>query len=124
MIPKDLRFTHSHEWLRVEDGTGIVGISHYAQEQLGDIVFVDLPEIDDSFVKGDMFGSVESVKSVSDVYIPVSGTVVEVNENLMGQPEIINQDPYEEGWIIKIQMDDEDEIKELLDAKVYEDKLD
>ncbi|NLK00230.1 MAG: glycine cleavage system protein GcvH [Clostridia bacterium] len=124
MIPKDLKYTESHEWIIVEDGVGTVGITHHAQDQLGDIVFVDLPEIDDSFGKGDIFGSVESVKSVSDLYIPASGKVLEINESLLDSPELLNQEPYEDGWIVKIQLEDVEELDDLMDAGEYEDQLD
>lgn len=123
MIPQELKYTESHEWIRVEGNQGTVGITHYAQEQLGDIVFVELPEVGSSFGKGEVFGSIESVKSVGDIYLPVSGTVTEINEKLLDQPELINKDPYGEGWIVKIEIENSDELDTLLSADEYQAKI-
>ena len=106
MYPDDLHYTEDHEWIRVEGDTGVVGITHFAQEQLGDIVFVELPEVGDTLSSGDTSGSIESVKAVSDIFCPLSGEIVEVNEALDGTPETVNTDPYGEGWIFKIKFSD------------------
>lgn len=123
MNPSDLKYTESHEWVRIEGNKGTVGITDHAQEQLGDIVFVELPEIGTQVNKGDVLGSIESVKSVSDVYSPVFGTVVETNEKLLDNPELVNQDPYGKGWIAVIEITDTDSLSELLTAEEYESEL-
>ncbi|HVC17949.1 MAG TPA: glycine cleavage system protein GcvH [Rhodanobacter sp.] len=121
-IPGDLKFLKSHEWARVEDdGLVRVGISDHAQEQLGDLVYVELPEVGSSVRAGTGVAVVESVKAASDIYSPVSGEIVEVNEALNDKPEIINEDAYEEGWIFLVRPSDRDELDELLDANAYED---
>jgi glycine cleavage system H protein len=117
-VPEELQYTKSHEWVRTEDDTATVGITDYAQEELGDIVFVELPEEGATFEAGDSFGTVESVKAVSDLYSPVGGEVVEVNEALNDNPEKINEDPYGDGWIIKLRTSGEG--AELLSASEYE----
>ena len=118
-VPSELKYTKSHEWLRVEeDGLITVGISDHAQELLGDLVFVELPETGTEFVAGDECCVVESVKAASDVYMPISGEIVEVNEALVDEPEIINSSPYDSGWLFKVQPSAE-EIKELMDADAY-----
>jgi len=118
-VPSELKYTKSHEWLRVEeDGLITVGISDHAQELLGDLVFVELPETGTEFVAGDECCVVESVKAASDVYMPISGEIVEVNEALVDEPEIINSSPYDSGWLFKVQPSAE-EIKELMDADTY-----
>jgi glycine cleavage system H protein len=123
-IPSELRYTKSHEWLRVEDdGLITVGISDHAQELLGDLVFVELPEQGTEFVAGDECCVVESVKAASDVYMPVSGEVVEVNEALADEPEIINDSPYDNGWLFRIKAS-ADEMDELLDADAYQAEID
>ncbi len=114
-----LKYSKSHEWIRAEGDFAYIGISDYAQHNLGSIVFVDLPEIDDSFDQGEEFGAIESVKAASDLVMPVSGTVVAVNENLLDDPESINKDCYET-WIIKIEMSDSDELTDLLNKEDYE----
>ncbi len=119
-VPEELEYTRSHEWVRTEDDTATIGITDYAQEELGDIVYVELPEQGDSFDAGDSFGSIESVKAVSDVYTPVGGEVVEVNEALNDSPEKINEDPYGEGWIVKLRVSEEGD---LLSASDYEQLL-
>src|SRR4028119_638618 len=116
-VPGDLQYTKSHEWVRVEDGVATVGITDHAQDELGDVVFVELPEIGATLAAGDSFGAVESVKAVSDLYAPVGGEVVEVNGALEDSPEKINEDPYGEGWILKLQIFDEGD---LLSAADYE----
>lgn len=119
-IPEDLRFTESHEWVRVEGTLATIGITHHAQEQLGDVVFVELPEIDDELAKGGELGSVESTKAVSDVFSPVSGRVVAINEALADTPETINSDPYGDGWMVKLELSDVGEIEDLLSPVAYE----
>ncbi len=119
-FPEDLKYTSEHEWVRIEGDVATVGITDYAQDQLGDIVFVELPEEGETIEKGDTFGVVESTKSVSDLYVPVSGAVLESNDPLLDTPEIINEDPYGEGWMIRIKVSDPTELKELLDAKAYQ----
>ena len=116
-IPDDLRYTKSHEWVRTENGTVTIGITEHAQEELGDVVFVELPDVGNTIGAGDSFGTVESVKAVSDLYTPVGGEVVEVNEALNDSPEKINEDPYGEGWIFKLRVSDEGD---LLSASDYE----
>jgi glycine cleavage system H protein len=116
-VPQDLQYTKSHEWVRVESGVATVGITEHAQDELGDVVFVELPEQGATLAAGDSFGAVESVKAVSDLYAPVSGEVVEVNGALEDSPEKINEDPYGEGWILKLRISDE---ADLLSAADYE----
>lgn len=116
-VPEELQYTRSHEWVRTEGDTATIGITDHAQDELGDIVFVELPETGATFDAGDSFGTVESVKAVSDLYAPVGGEVVEVNEALSESPEKINEDPYGEGWIVKIQVSGE---ADLLSASDYE----
>ena len=119
-VPEELQYTKSHEWVRTEDDTATIGITDYAQEELGDIVFVELPEDGATFDAGDSFGTVESVKAVSDLYAPVGGEVVEVNKALNDNPEKINEDPYGDGWIVKLRVSDEGD---LLSASDYEQLL-
>jgi glycine cleavage system H protein len=116
-IPDDLQYTKSHEWVRAEDGTVTIGITDHAQEELGDVVFVELPDVGDTIGAGDSFGTVESVKAVSDLYTPVGGEVVEVNSSLEDAPEKINDDPYGEGWIVKLSTSEE---ADLLSSEEYE----
>lgn len=123
-IPAHLKYTAEHEWLiAAEDGTATIGITHHAQAALGDITFVELPAVGDSFGTGDTFGVVESVKAASDLYLPVAGEVVAVNEALDGAPETLNADPYGAGWIVKIKLADPAELGSLLDADGYEQTL-
>jgi glycine cleavage system H protein len=119
-IPNDLHYTESHEWAKIDGNTATVGITDYAQHELGDIVYIELPETGRELKKGDVFGSVESVKAVSDLYSPLSGRVIEVNEELSSHPEYINQEPYGRGWIIRIELKDKNETKKLMDAKSYD----
>jgi glycine cleavage system H protein len=118
-IPDDLRYSSDHEWVRVEAGRATIGITDYAQDALGDVVFVDLPEVGASSAAGASISEVESTKSVSDIYAPVSGTVVEVNGDLAEGPERLNEDPYGEGWICVIELSDPGEVDGLLDAAAY-----
>ncbi len=115
--PKDLRYTRSHEWLKQEDGLAVVGITDFAQQALGDLVFINLPEVGDTVTAGEAFGDVESVKAVSDLMCPVSGTVAAINEELLDSPELLNESPYE-AWIIKVE--DVTAEEELLDADAYD----
>lgn len=114
-----LKYTKEHEWVRVEDDVATIGITNYAQEQLGDVVFVELPEIDAEVEAGNEFAVVESVKAASEVYSPVGGTVVEVNEDLAAKPGLVNEDAEGEGWFVKIKLADPDELDELMDARAY-----
>lgn len=115
---KDFYFSQEHEWVNVVDGIAYIGISEYAQHAMGEIVYVDMPSEDDEFAKAEEFGAVESVKSASDLYMPVSGKVIEVNEELEDNPSLINEKPYET-WIIKVELNDESEIQELMDSDKY-----
>jgi len=120
-IPDDLRYSPEHEWVRVDGTRARIGITDYAQDALGDIVFVDLPSVGNAVEKGGQFGEVESTKSVSEIYAPVSGTVVAVNDALTANPERINQDPYGEGWICEVELASDAELSDLLDAAAYGD---
>lgn len=119
-IPEDLKFTTEHEWIRIDGDIATVGITDYAQEQLGDIVFIELPEEQENVEKGDTFGVVESTKSVSDLYVPLTGTVIETNDPLLDSPEIVNEDPYGEGWMLRLKIKRPNEVKELIDSKAYQ----
>ena len=118
-IPENLYYTSEHEWARIEGDTAIVGITDYAQQSLGDVVYVELPDVGTELKKGVEFGSIESVKAVSDIFSPVSGEVIEVNEEISDHPEYINQSPYDKGWIIKVKMSNPDEVKELMNSTQY-----
>ena len=118
-VIEGLYYSESHEYVKVEGEYGYIGISDYAQHQLGNVVYVDMPEVDDEIEAGEEFGAVESVKAASDLFAPVSGTVVEVNEALEDQPELINQDPYA-NWIIKVRLTDKTELDNLMEAQAYE----
>jgi len=118
-IPSELRYTNSHEWIRVEGDHVIIGITEHAQQLLGDMVFVELPEAGDEVNSNDELGVVESVKAASDYYAPISGTVVESNESLEDSPALINSDPYGDGWLVKLSLRDESELNELLSAEQY-----
>ena len=124
VIPPDLRYTKEHEWVRMDDGIGTVGITDYAQDQLGDVVYVDLPSPGKQISQLAVFGEIESVKAVSELYAPVSGEVVESNGSLADKPELINESPYDEGWIMKLRLSDESEIEKLLTAEQYSDFID
>jgi glycine cleavage system H protein len=118
--PDDLRYARTHEWVRAEGDTATIGITDFAQNELGDVVYLELPEVGRTLQQNDVFGTVESVKAVSDLYAPVSGEVIEVNDELPDSPEEINQDPYVRGWMIIVKMDDPTELNELLTATQYE----
>jgi glycine cleavage system H protein len=119
-FPDDLKYTREHEWLLVEGKVATVGITDFAQEQLGDVVFVELPSVGDKVTKDEAMGVIESVKAVSDVYAPVSGTVIEVNDDLPDSTEMINEDPYGDGWMVKIEMSDPTDVEDLLASTDYE----
>jgi glycine cleavage system H protein len=121
VIPPDLRYTKEHEWVRVDDGIGTVGITDYAQDQLGDVVYVDLPSPGKQISQLAVFGEIESVKAVSELYAPVSGEVVESNGALADKPELINESPYSEGWLMKLRLADKGEIEKLMTAEQYSD---
>lgn len=119
-IPSDLLYSEQHEWIRVEGSDARIGITDFAQDELGDIVFVELPEVGDTIEVNEPFGSLESVKTVSELYAPISGTVVEVNEDLEDNPEYVNESPYEQAWMIVVEPSDDAELDELLTAAQYE----
>ncbi len=124
MYPDDLKYSSEHEWARVGNGDVVeVGITHYAQDTLGDVVFVELPEIGSRVDQFDKFGEIESVKAVSDLFSPVSGTVTAVNEELEQSPELCNSDPYGDGWIMEVKLDDPSELDELMDSETYQGTL-
>jgi glycine cleavage system H protein len=118
-IPADLHYTSDHEWIRVEGKTALVGITDFAQSELGDIVFVEIETVDSHLEKGSTFGTIEAVKTVSDLFMPVSGKVVEMNSRINDTPDVINKDPYGSGWLIKLEMDDPSQVNGLMDAKAY-----
>ncbi len=120
MIPENLRYTESHEWGKLEDNILTVGITHHAQEQLSDIVYVELPDVGNELRKGSECAVIESTKIAAELYAPASGKVVEINEDLQNAPELINQDPYDRGWVMKIELSNLDEFQELMDAKNYQ----
>jgi glycine cleavage system H protein len=120
MTPEDSRYAKSHEYVHVEGGVGTIGITDYAQKELGDVVFVELPQIGTELEQGDELGSIESVKAVSELFSPVSGEVVEINEKLTDKPELVNTDPYGDGWMIRIKLATPEEVDELMDAEEYE----
>jgi glycine cleavage system H protein len=118
-IPSDLKYTKDHEWIKIEDNIATVGITDFAQGELGDIVYVDVDTLEDFVEEGAIFGSVEAVKTVSDLFMPLTGEVVEFNEALEDDPELVNSDPYEKGWMIKIAISNSAQIDDLLDAEAY-----
>lgn len=122
-IPENLKFTKDHEWIKVEDGKAIVGVTDFAQSELGDIVFVEIETEDEELEKEEVFGSIEAVKTVSDLYMPVSGKIVEVNEKIENNPELVNKEPYEGGWMIKIEMTNPSQVDELLSASQYKELI-
>ncbi len=119
MIPEDRKYTREHEWVQIEDGVAVVGITDYAQRELGDVVFVNLPAVGTRVKQFERFGEIESVKAVSDLYAPVSGEVTEVNPRLSSEPELVNRSPYGDGWMIKIRLEDPAELNNLLSAEEY-----
>ena len=122
-IPAELKYTKEHVWIQIEGDIATVGITHFAQGELGDIVYVDVDTLDEEVEEGEVFGTVEAVKTVSDLFMPLSGEVVEFNEKLEDDPELVNNDPYGEGWMIKIKISDASEIDALLDAGSYQELI-
>ena len=119
-IPAELKYTKDHEWIKIEGNIATVGITDFAQGELGDIVYVDVDTLDDTVEEGEVFGSVEAVKTVSDLFMPLTGEVIEFNETLEDDPELVNTDPYQKGWMIKIEFSDSSQIENLLDAEAYQ----
>ena len=122
-LPEDIKYAKSHEWAKKENDTVKIGLNDYAQDQLGEIVFVEVPEVGDTFSKGDEFGNVESVKAVSEIYIPVSGEIIAVNEELEDAPELVNESCYEKGWIVEVKLTDPSEFDDMMDKNAYLDTL-
>jgi len=123
MVPNDRKYTKEHEWVLLEDGVAIIGVTEFAASELGDIVFVEMPEVGDDVNMEDTVGSIESVKAVEDLYVPVSGEVVAVNEDIDATPELVNSEPFDGGWLFKVKMSDEAEMDKLMDAATYGDIL-
>ena len=122
-IPENLKYTKEHEWIRVEEDFAYVGITDFAQGELGDIVFVELPNLEEEFSQNDIFGTIEAVKTLADLFIPISGKIVAVNEDLEGQPELINTSPYEDGWIVKIEVTNKDDLESLMNNNSYKELI-
>jgi glycine cleavage system H protein len=118
-IPSDLKYTKDHEWIRVSGSKGVVGITEFAQKELGDIVFVEVETVDETLEEGETFGTIEAVKTVSDLFMPIGATITEFNEALIDTPELINKDPYGEGWIVEVDITNTDQLADLLDAAAY-----
>lgn len=121
--PDDFYYTKDHEWIKIQGNTGIIGITEYAQKQLGDIVYIELPEIGDRFEAGDPIGSIESVKAVSEVFCPVSGEIKEVNEKVATEPDLVNSDAHGAGWLVKIKVEDKSELDDLMDSDEYQEYI-
>jgi glycine cleavage system H protein len=122
-VPKNLKYTNDHEWVKIEDGIATIGITHFAQGELGDIVYVEVDTVGESLGKEEVFGSVEAVKTVSDLFMPISGEIIEFNESLESNPEKVNENPYENGWMIKIKVSNISELDDLLSAEDYENTI-
>jgi len=120
MYPTEYLYSKEHEWVKVEDDTCVLGITHYAQEELGEVVFVELPDVGESFDADDEIGTIESVKAVAEVYTPVSGEIIEANESLTETPELVNEDPHGKAWLVKIRLSSKDELDGLMDSAAYE----
>ena len=118
-VPANLKYTKDHEWVKVEGDVAVIGITDFAQHELGDIVYVEIETVGETLDKEEVFGSVEAVKTVSDLFMPISGEVLELNENLDGNPELVNTDPYNEGWMVKVKISDASELEGLLDSEAY-----
>lgn len=118
-VPADLKYTNDHEWVRVEGNEAYVGVTDFAQNELGDIVYVEIETVGDDIAQGEVFGTIEAVKTVSDLFMPLSGTVLELNPELESAPELVNEDPYKKGWMVKLSIKDANELDELLDAEGY-----
>ena len=123
MVPDDRKYTQEHEWVLVDGETGTIGLTDYAASELGDIVFVELPEVGDEISRGDTAGTVESVKAVADLFLPVSGEIIAVNEAVVDSPELVNTEPMDDGWLLKVKLDDLSEMDNLLDAAGYQELL-
>ena len=123
-IPEELKYTEEHEWVRIEDDIAVVGITDFAQGELGDIVYLEIDTLDSQIDSNEVFGSVEAVKTVSDLFMPITGKVIEVNPSLENKPELVNEDPYGEGWIIKVSVSNSDEFEELLSSDDYKKLVD
>tara|TARA_Y100001935_G_scaffold98158_1_gene81556 strand:- start:324 stop:707 length:384 start_codon:yes stop_codon:yes gene_type:complete len=123
MDHKKFKFTKDHEWLNIQEDLSIVGITDYAQSQLGDIVFVEMPQVSTKIATSESFGAIEAVKTVADLFAPVSGEVIEINDNLDSNPDLVNSDPYDEGWIVKLKIDNNDEINELMNYDEYQEYI-
>ncbi len=122
-IPSELKYTKDHEWIKIDGNTATIGITDFAQSELGDIVYVDVDTLDDTVEKDEVFGSVEAVKTVSDLFMPLTGEVTEFNESLEDEPELVNKDPYGKGWMIKVTIADTSQLDDLLDAQAYQDLI-
>ena len=122
-IPVNLKYTKEHEWLKIEDNIAYVGITDFAQSELGDIVFVELPNLDEEFAQNDIFGTIEAVKTLADLYIPISGKIIAINDKLENEPELINNDPYEDGWIVKVEISNPNDIDLLLNENDYKELI-
>jgi glycine cleavage system H protein len=118
-FPEDLKYTKDHEWLKAEGKTGIIGITEFAQSELGDIVYIEVDTVDQTIEGGQVFGTVEAVKTVSDLFMPVSGKIIEFNKELENQPELVNKDPYGKGWMVKIELTDPSQVENLLNSESY-----
>lgn len=119
MVPDDRRYTQEHEWILIEDGVGTIGVTDFAAGELGDVVFVELPEVGSEFSQGDTVGTIESVKAVADLYLPVSGEIVAINDAVVDSPELVNSDPFEDGWLLKVKLSEITEADQLMDAAAY-----
>ena len=122
-LPEDLKYTKEHEWLKVDGETAIIGITEHAQSELGDIIFIEFPNVDQKIEKNEPFGTIEAVKTVADLFAPVSGKVIKINETLEDNPEFVNSDPYVNGWIVKVSISDISEMEELMSADKYEELI-
>ena len=123
MVPDDRKYTQEHEWVQVDGDTAIIGVTEFAAGELGDIVFVELPETGEEFSQGDTVGTIESVKAVADLYVPLSGEVIAVNDSVADSPELVNNSPMDEGWLVKVRLSDAGELDTLLDAAAYQDLI-
>ena len=119
MVPDDRKYTQEHEWVLIEDGVGTIGVTDFAAGELGDVVFVELPEVGSEFSQGDTVGTIESVKAVADLYLPVSGEIVAINDTVVDSPELVNSDPFEDGWLLKVKLSEITEADQLMDAAAY-----
>tara|TARA_B110000438_G_C15581998_1_gene550035 strand:- start:27 stop:404 length:378 start_codon:yes stop_codon:yes gene_type:complete len=122
-IPEKLKYTKDHEWIKVDSSFAYVGITDFAQSELGDVVFIEMPNVGDTFEKNDVFGTIEAVKTLADLFLPVSGKIVEVNEKLDSQPELVNSDPYADGWIVKLEISNTSDLETLLNNNDYKELI-